>query len=850
MQTIQPSFSKGEIASTLYGRVDTAAYQVALKKAENVYVHAAGGFSNRPGTSFKGFAASMSITSRIRKFQFKATDTYLLEFGHLLMRVMRQGGYVLEAAKAITGLATLPLSTRVTSASHGFSAGDRVYISGLSTVPQLDGRYFDVAPSPTTNTLELADPMTGVLMTDFDLSGYVGGGSIARVYTLTTPYTSDHLPDLKFSQSADIMTITHNLYAVKRLSRSGHASWSLDAPVYTPGIAAPGSFAGAGVITGTDDVYYKITATLATTAEESLAASATVTDSASAPYSASNFLKNSLTWAAVTGASKYSLYRSVGGVFGLIGESDTTSFLDDNLAPDLGIAPPEARDPLTGSGNYPGCSAYFEQRQVFGGSVDNPDTSYYTRTGNFNSFSVSSPIQDDDAITATLTSGEVNEIRHFVAGNDLLVFTGGAEWKVSAGSDSPFTPATIRQKPQSSWGCSNLQPLVIGNTVLFVQDTNISVRSIGYSVQADGYVGTDMTKLVPHFFGAHTIRDFAFLRSPEPLVLAVRTDGQVCVLTFDQEQEVLGWTRWKTSGKVEAVAVVRENATDPDDTIYFVVQRTVNGATVRFIESVASRRFESVEDCFFVDSGVTHDEPITIEGVSAANPAVVTAAAHGLSTGDYVDISDILWVSDVSTTGTETQPDQLNGRRYTVTVLTSSTFSLDGADGSAFNAYVEGGYARVPVSTVHGLGHLEGRTVTALGDGNVLSDQTVAGGMVTFPRAYSRIHVGLPYTAEAVTLTPLAQGVGVKEGVPRKVPEVAIRFDSSRGLLMGTSETAMYELKQREFEPYGAPTDLLTGLKKFTLSSDWAAEENLILRQIYPLPMTIVSLSPTKEGLR
>lgn len=849
MQTIQPSFSKGEIAPALHGRVDTAAYQVALKKAENVFIHAAGGMSNRAGMPFYGYATSMNVTSRIYKFQFKATDTYLLEFGHLTMRVLREGNFVLEAAKAVSAIVNLPLWAQVTATAHGFSVGDRIYFSGMPTAPQLNNQYFDVGTGSTTNTIALANCMTGVLMTNFDLTGYSGGGSVSRVYTLTTPYDADDLFALKFSQSADVMTITHNGYEPKRLSRAGHASWSLATPAYTPGIDAPGSFAGSGVITGTDDVYYKVTATSATTSEESLASEATVTNSASAPYDASNFLKNSLTWAAVTGASKYSIYRARGGIFGLIGESTTTSFLDDNLAPDLSIAPPEARDPLSGAGNYPGCSAYFEQRQVFGGSVNNPDTSYYTRIGNFNSFSVSSPIQDDDAITATLTSGQVNEIRHFVPGNDLLVFTGGAEWKTSAGSDNPFTPATIRQRPQSSWGCSNLPPIVIGNTVLFAQETNISIRSIGYSVQADGYVGTDMTKLVPHFFGFYTIRDMAFVRSPEPLVLAVRTDGQVCVLTFDQEQEVLGWTRWKTSGKVEAVAVVRERATDPDDTIYFVVRRTVNGADVRFIEGIKSRRFASVEDCFFVDAGVSVDDPVTITGATAANPVVITAPGHGLTTGDQVDISGIGWVANVSADDTETQPDQLNGRRYTVTVLTSSTFSLNGEDGAEFNAYVEGGSIRVPVSTVYGLGHLEGRTVTALGDGNVLTDQVVAGGMVSYPRAYSRIHVGLKYVADILTLTPTIPNA-VTTGLFRKVPEVAVRFASSRGLFMGMEGQPLDELKQREFEPYGVPTALFSGLRKFTMSSNWDIEESIQLRQRYPLPMTIIGIAPTKEGLR
>ena len=49
---IQPSFSGGEIAPSLYGRIDMAKYQVALRKCDNFIVRQYGGVENRPGTQF------------------------------------------------------------------------------------------------------------------------------------------------------------------------------------------------------------------------------------------------------------------------------------------------------------------------------------------------------------------------------------------------------------------------------------------------------------------------------------------------------------------------------------------------------------------------------------------------------------------------------------------------------------------------------------------------------------------------------------------------------------------------------------------------------------------------------
>src|SRR5690606_26081962 len=112
-----------------------------------------------------------------------------------------------------------------------------------------------------------------------------------------------------------------------------------------------------------------------------------------------------------------------------------------------------------------------------------------------------------------------------------------------------------------------------------------------------------------------------------------------------------------------------------DELPYFVVKRKVDGNTVRYIERLHVRRFEDVRDAFFVDCGLSYDNPITITGITSANPVVITAASHGLSDGDTVDFSDIVWEPDVDEQDNETQPNQLKGR-YVVANKTADTFQI------------------------------------------------------------------------------------------------------------------------------------------------------------------------------
>lgn len=92
---------------------------------------------------------------------------------------------------------------------------------------------------------------------------------------------------------------------------------------------------------------------------------------------------------------------------------------------------------------------------------------------------------------------------------------------------------------------------------------------------------------------------------------------------------------------------------------------------------------------FFDDGGMFNHALFgrgTITGATQADPVVITSADHGLTSGQRVIIASVGGMT------------QLNGNRYYVSVLSSSTFSLyndaalsDTVDGSGFSAYTSGG---------------------------------------------------------------------------------------------------------------------------------------------------------------
>lgn len=150
-------------------------------------------------------------------------------------------------------------------------------------------------------------------------------------------------------------------------------------------------------------------------------------------------------------------------------------------------------------------------------------------------------------------------------------------------------------------------------------------------------------------------------------------------------------------------------------------------------------------------------------------------------------------------------------------------------------------YDGPPVSAVSGLGHLEGRTVSVLADGAVLSRRQVAGGAVTLDVPASKVIVGLPYDCDMQTLPPILELAAFGQGVNKKANAIWLRVFASRGLLAGPSFDDLAEEGWRSAEPFGTPPAPKSEQIKIVLPPGWDREGGVCVRQRDPLPLTILS---------
>lgn len=586
-------------------------------------------------------------------------------------------------------------------------------------------------------------------------------------YEIATPFTTADLWGLVFTQEADVVYITHQNYAPRKLSRLAETNWTLTTPTFAPSIAAPGTpTATVTVSTSAEPGYiatdyrYKVSTVSAATGEESL------------PSSASNIVtndlsiaggKNTVSWSAVSGAERYIVYKLDNGVYGYIGGTTGTSFVDQNITADLADTPQSGYNPFTGAGNYPACSTFVDQRLAFASSLNNPQAVWLSQSANYENFGFSRPRKASDGFEFRIRARQVNEIKSMLQSRGLMILTSGGEWIVSGGSDEYLTPDSIVVKNQGYRGAADVQPVVVGNTVLFAQRIGGVIRDFSYEFAEDSFVGKDLTIMARHLFEYKSIKSWAYAQSPWSIIWVVMNDGSLVSMTYIKEHDVWGWTRHQTEGTFEDVIVIQEGE---EDVPYFVVNRTIGGITKRYIERLHTRQFDTVVDAFFVDSGLT--------------------------------------------------------------------------------------YSGAAATVISGLGHLEGKTVVALADGNVVRGLTVTAGAITLPNAATKVHIGLPYEATVKTLDlDLGQvrGLGTVQGRQKSIGEVWFRVETTRGIWLGAVDDTrdsgkLVEYKQRSTEAWNVAIGLLTGDLKITALPNWSTGGNVVVKQFDPLPMTILAILP------
>lgn len=828
---IQPSFTGGELSPSLYGRVDLAKYQTSLKTCRNFIAMLYGGVRNRPGTRFIAESANSSYRSRLIPFAFSTTQTYVLEFSHLKMRVYKDGGLVL----------------------------------------------------------------------------YSSGPNAGQPFELVTPYPASVLHDVKYTQSADVMTLCHPSYPPQSLSRTDHDAWTIadlqnkngpfqDVNVDEAKTIYASAATGTVTITTNFDVFTSAFVDSYLYIEMAPNKSVEAWETSKRTYqndvikASGRFYKatsaNPAILARITGTLRPShtdgrewdgtgneegaVYRAPGsstnadafvGVeweymhsgFGIVqitavgGARSATATVVKRLPDEVvGAGNPTYRWAFEAWGNtqgYPSCVTYHQQRMVFANTPAQPQTVWMSRTSAFLDFATSNPTVDDDAITFTVASRQVNAIRHMISIDKLVLLTSGGEWIVSGSDQDVITPASVTARIQGYRGSSQVPPIVIGNTALYLQDKGQTVRDLGYEFASDSYTGNDLTILASHLVVGHQIQEWAYQQVPFSTVWSVREDGVLLGMTYMREQQVVGWHPHDTDGLVESVCSISEGN---EDAVYVSVKRTIGGVSKRYIERFASRTIFDIKDAFFVDSGLTYDGRNT----SLAHHMTITSSGGWVfNGGDTFTLTSHNAHFSANDVGSEIHMPDDQGRivrllitAYNTHKIVTVTTNRDIPAELRNTQVTNWAHAR---KTFANLSHLEGKTLSVLTDGHVHPQVVVATGSITLDYCATVVHAGLPFESDFETLDMTIPGGGeTVRDKQKNVASVRLLVEESRGIFAGKDVDNLLEYKQRSSENYDDPIDLLTGLAEIRIISNWNTGGRIFVRQNDPLPLSLLAAIP------
>jgi hypothetical protein len=645
VSTALTNFTGGQLSDRMEGRTDFQKYFSGCKTLENFIVQPHGSVTRRPGTTFVSEVKTSSLKTRLIPFEFSTEQSYALEFGNNYIRFYKDNGAVLEANKTITGI-TQANPGVVTSAAHGYSNGDTVVITGVVGMTQVNNKRFKVA-SVATNTFQLQD-IDGNNVNTTSYTAYTSGGIANRVYTLTTTYATADLFNIKYAQSADVMYLCHPDYSVKKLSRTGHTSWTITEVDFTNGpylddnISAV-TFSSSAHTVGTARDLTASAATFASTDVGRLVSYRTGYGEITAFTSST-----AVTWTIIkdTGSGSASTDWALGAF------SDTTG--------------------------YPSCVTFYEQRLVFAGTTNQPQTLFFSRSGDYENMDENrgGTVAADDAMIYTIASNQVNVIQSLKATRTLIILTSGGEFTLNSDSTgTAVSPTNINIKKQSNYGASNIDALSVGNATLFVQRAKRKLRELAYNFDTDGYVAPDMTILAEDVT-LSGLDELTYQQEPHSIIWGIRGDGVLVGLTYQRSEQVVAWHQHKlggsfgstTHGIVESVISISGNSynrTD-EDQIWVIVKRTINGTTRRYVEYFTPFQFDSSLTQFqFVDSALAYSGSATstLTGLDHLEAQSIRVIANGATHPDKT-------VSSGSITLDRTTTAAKAGLAYTSTLQT------------------------------------------------------------------------------------------------------------------------------------------------------------------------------------
>ena len=445
-------------------------------------------------------------------------------------------------------------------------------------------------------------------------------------YEIVSPYGQDDLDDIKFTQSADILYLTHPDYQTRKLSRTGHTAFSFS------------------LLEAIDGPWGEINTTSTTLTPAAVTGNTTITASSTTGINNNQgFLSTDvgrcirILKSGKWGSAKITAVNSTTSVavsvyndfdFGATSSSDNWR---------LGI--------WSDTTGWPTTATFYQQRLFFANNTTSPNTLWASESGNFETFSPTNrdaEVLDDSGLDLTLATDQVNAIRWMYGAKQLLLGTSDGPFVVSSGSDNlALTPNNVTVNRETTDGTANLRPVGASRATIFIDRTRTKIRELAYNLEVDGFSTPDLTLIAEHITTGNA-KELAYTRSPDSLIWTLLDTGELRCLTYERAQDVVAWHRHiigasgAGAAQVKSIAAVT-SADELEEQLYMVVQRTINGSTKQYIEflekSFDQAKGDLPKDAFFVDSGLTYDDPnvsvTSVSGLSHLEGETVKILADG-----------------------------------------------------------------------------------------------------------------------------------------------------------------------------------------------------------------------------
>tara|TARA_S200002703_G_scaffold160089_2_gene176897 strand:+ start:7843 stop:10947 length:3105 start_codon:yes stop_codon:yes gene_type:complete len=588
---------------------------------------------------------------------------------------------------------------------------------------------------------------------------------------------------------------------------------------------------------------YKVTA-MDADGRESLPSAAVSTTNVLSVRGASN----DISWASITGASRYRVYKKENGLFGYIGESDTTTFSDDNIAPDLGRTPPIQDTTITGA-NYPAAVGGHEQRLFLASTLAEPQAVWGSKPGSELDFTYTLPVQSDNRLKFVLDSGQAQTVRHIIGMKDLALLTRSGEFRVRAADDGGLTPGTTFARQEGYDGANSAQPVVVSNFIVYGAARGGHVRKLAYEVRRSSFESKSVSLRAAHLFSDYEVTDFALVKAPFPVVWARSTSGQLLGMTFVPEEEVEGWHQHSTAGTIESIASAPEG---DEDVLYAAVARVdSDGNTVRTIERMQEFAATDASEAACLDAHTStfsegpasYSAQLRVDLTSVTAGATVTLTGRNTtdtSTQVAFDPQDVGKYVVVTSGGVDYRTKITS---YTSNAIVSATL-IDALPVSLAGAVFGTTAWRFANPRVYVPAWQAGTQLSVVANGTLLDLETPVASAHDTDRAYFdlaepslNVHAGLPYECDLQTLPMAAQIEALGMGRQKNLDRTHLRVFESRGLVVGPDADNLQPVSD-----LGGET-LESGEKRSLVTGLWTEDGQLLVRQTQPFPATVLAVA-------